>query len=1126
MVHDRLERARMVRLLPENIAGRSESKAAAGFTLIEIVVSMLLLAVLTSLLGMGIVAALNAYRVSLTNVKTAQKAQIAMGRLSRELRSMTDIVKTDSSVPYLVYTNVSGKRAMAYANGVIKLYGNLAGNVTSLTPADISNGGNILIDDISSFSLDYRQGAAAWDQKDIRNLSAIICSFTLQRNDSTGLAETFRTTIHPRNTKSYGGASPEATPPARDKYCFIGSLAGYRGRAATALKDDGIEPEGPGKPAAVLFLFLLPAVPAGLRRIFQHTAGRFSNQSGSALLLLIAAIVFFAVLGSTLVPLISSSGQMFVGTDHAYKAYLLAESGYRFAAGRYLNAGSETARNDQLAALHQQSFSLRENQGGFTLAVYGYFYEITANPQGKTVLKTRACAAPADDVNFTGPFKLRIENRTFEFSSASLSGSNTVTFTSSATLPYIPAGTVALPVADVVKDQQLSTGDDLEYESGDGRLFPMRNGQIMLAGRLLEYSLNDRVNNKLLGIKDPNDPAMSALAVPAGSRIVLQKFVRLESTGTYGRGQTLTKRKVVYHTPLPPTIAPVRRQQFRDEFENTQNWKTSRWGGHQIQDIGGNKALLVNATEHVSGMGKASLIELDHVKTPVDLPEARRAAGGFLSYDTQVKIGFFQTATAPDFGYCPAAPIPCYFAAGLYLRLDADLNGLGISLLRGRNGNPADGIDGAIVPANNRLGIVLWQQIKTSSGFDRHWLAYKWIDRVPFFRDDMENGSNGWSADGLWHQATNRYTSADHAWYYGIDSSGNYDTGDANSGHLVSPAIQLHPWSYLGLVFNSWQETELEDPDDHDLKKVEISVYESGTWSDWIPLHTLASSAPYRKVWLQYHLDISAYSGKKIRLRFSFDTVTGEHNGYEGWYIDDVEIVGTWPVDQATIATRLVEAASLEFVEGGKTALEAGDRVNGQTSGATGIVAGPPHLAGGSWSDGDARGSVWLRHTSGDFTSGEAIFAVGKGRCGKVSGFRPRANFLRVYFGSPEPVGTANADPFDVEKHANPRGQAQLNWPPDDGQPWTAENDHFTLIQWDALNTGVSTVGLVADNRFPNCIVRSSESRFFSSASGLPASSEIGLHAFGAGAKNIYFDDFGLQADVPLAVAVGPPIQE
>lgn len=1088
----------------------------SGFTLVEIIVSLLLLAILTSLLGMGIVAAVNAYSISRTNVQTAQKAQIAMGRLSRELMSLTSIVKIDNTYPYLIYKTISEKRAMAYSNGTIKLYSNLGDSVGNLTSTDLANNGNVLVDRVSAFVLDYRQAGSAWDQNDIRTLSAIRCSFTLSRNDATGLSETFQTTIHPRNIKSYGGASPDAIPPSRNQYCFIGCLLD---------KDPAASIQSSRMPKAAKALFIITTAWA-LAGVFIRPVQRRSNQRGSALLLLIAAMVFFAALGGALVPLISSSGQMFLGTDHAYKAYLLAESGYRYAASRYLNAGTETARNDQLVALHQKSFNLEDKQGGFHLEIYGYFYEVTADPNGSKNLQTRVCGAAANDVSFSSPLKLRIENKTYEFNYASLSGLNSVTFSSPSNLPYVSVGSIALPVADVVQTQQISTGDDIIYESGDGELFPAHNGQVRLAGRLLEYRVNDRINNRLVDIKDPNDPSMSALDIPAGSQIILERFVRLESTGIYGQGPMLTKRGVVFHTPLPPLQTPVEKREFHEKFKDLQKWEASRWGGHQVEEIGGDKALRVIGTKYVPGATKASLIELKHTDTPVDLEQSRRANGGFLSYDTQVKIGFVETAVDPSFGYCPEEPIPCYFAAGLNLRLDGDLNGLGVSLLRGKNGSPYDGIDDGIVPADNRLAVVLWQQIKTVTGFKRKWLAYKFLDETAIFQDDMESGANGWTADGLWHLANHRSSSPDTAWYYGLDSSRNYDTGSSNTGHLVSPEIELQSWAYINLVFNSWHKTEVEDPVNRDLKTVEISVFEAGSWSGWNTLYTLDSSTVNQGLWLQYRLDLSGYAGKKVRIRFTFDTVSNEFNDYEGWYIDDVKLVGNWPVDKSTILVRLVEAASLDFNNGSPAKIEAGDRVKGQSSGASGIVVGPAHISGGSWNDGDAQGSIWLQNTVGNFTNGENILVVGKGQCATAGAYQPRTNLIRVFLGTQDPVGTPNNDPFDIEKHANPRGQNELNWPPEDGQPWTADIDYFTLIKWDTINSAVATVSIVGDNDYPDTIVKSVESIFFSPANGLPERAEIGLHTFGDGSKNTYFDDFGLQADVPLEVSVGPPIQQ
>jgi hypothetical protein len=84
---------------------------------------------------------------------------------------------------------------------------------------------------------------------------------------------------------------------------------------------------------------------------------------------------------------------------------------------------------------------------------------------------------------------------------------------------------------------------------------------------------------------------------------------------------------------------------------------------------------------------------------------------------------------------------------------------------------------------------------------------------LPFF-DDMESGQNGWGADGFWHQVQdgvspypNSY-SPTHSWWYGQDSTGDYNNGAANSGNLTSPPIVIPPGLSTGLNFRTWYETE------------------------------------------------------------------------------------------------------------------------------------------------------------------------------------------------------------------------------------------------------------------------------------------------------------------------------
>jgi len=58
------------------------------------------------------------------------------------------------------------------------------------------------------------------------------------------------------------------------------------------------------------------------------------------------------------------------------------------------------------------------------------------------------------------------------------------------------------------------------------------------------------------------------------------------------------------------------------------------------------------------------------------------------------------------------------------------------------------------------------------------------------FRDEVESGSNGWTATGDWHQTTDRAASPTHAWYFGRENGpGLRDNAyaDNSAGDLTSP---------------------------------------------------------------------------------------------------------------------------------------------------------------------------------------------------------------------------------------------------------------------------------------------------------------------------------------------------
>ena len=163
---------------------------------------------------------------------------------------------------------------------------------------------------------------------------------------------------------------------------------------------------------------------------------------------------------------------------------------------------------------------------------------------------------------------------------------------------------------------------------------------------------------------------------------------------------------------------------------------------------------------------------------------------------------------------------------------------------------------------------------------------------VPFiapFSDDMESGTNGWTATGFWHQVEQgvspypEASSPTHSWWYGQDSTGNYADGSSNSGDLTSPPIYIPDPGY-SLSFWYWYQTEDADTI-WDQKWVQVSV-DGGPFNNSFqvtgePTQTWVRSLP---------VDLSAYAGSTVRFRFHFDTIDGVYNDFRGWYIDDVAV--------------------------------------------------------------------------------------------------------------------------------------------------------------------------------------------------------------------------------------------
>jgi hypothetical protein len=118
-----------------------------------------------------------------------QKAQLALGRMVRELTETTTVASAQNSA--LIFTIPSGERAIGLADGELKL---------SVGSADWAQDGDTLISGVNRFDLSYiNETGGDWDGSEITDLAAIKIELVLNHTDMDTGTVTFRTHVNPRN---------------------------------------------------------------------------------------------------------------------------------------------------------------------------------------------------------------------------------------------------------------------------------------------------------------------------------------------------------------------------------------------------------------------------------------------------------------------------------------------------------------------------------------------------------------------------------------------------------------------------------------------------------------------------------------------------------------------------------------------------------------------------------------------------------------------------------------------------------------------------------------------------------------------------------------------------------------
>jgi|GEM_PF-4385959 len=544
---------------------------------------------------------------------------------------------------------------------------------------------------------------------------------------------------------------------------------------------------------------------------------------------------------------------------------------------------------------------------------------------------------------------------------------------------------------------------------------------------------------------------------------------------------------------------------FHDPFNNMDNWNevppiqigpftiNNPGGEHGIENHEGDNALAVNSVWSPLGfLWGRSLILFDWADADIDPETLWEDAGHFLSYDAQVKID--------------ADTFSPGFMAGISFRnlTNDEYPGYGLSFVRPAAALLAggDGIPDDLVPAGQAydLMVVLWERL--ASG-DQNWIAYKVLPKYFDFTDDMESGNQGW---------TGQLGAATHRWSLESYGAGNtawrvIARSATENRNLISPIFDLSAvktaklsfrhertgsWLWLGSLLQ-WARGRLQ-----------ISTNGGSSWSTLTDFNAAGGATTE-----EYDLsDYTGFSEVQIRFRFQY---TSSGDGAT-WYIDDFSVTADMPVDMSTLGFRLQEAAGVAFnnTQAGTQAPRAGEIVLQQDGSGVEFVRGrllhDPIMIG-TWGV-NAQGTLLLNDIVGTtFNPSFALRNEAGAVIADVTGYRAKDNYIKAFYGLTTGQAAGNTNPFDQIRLPNPRPapQGQLNWLPEEGEDYTADDDYFTIVQWQAVDPAALLMG---QGNELNAIIRTDT--HVSPDSGSFTDNELGLHTWGYNAE-IFFDDFGIK---------------
>ncbi len=119
------------------------------------------------------------------------------------------------------------------------------------------------------------------------------------------------------------------------------------------------------------------------------------------------------------------------------------------------------------------------------------------------------------------------------------------------------------------------------------------------------------------------------------------------------------------------------------------------------------------------------------------------------------------------------------------------------------------------------------------------------------------------------------------ALWYGDPATNNFDDGSQNTGTVSLKLVDLPNGETLEFAFWVWMQTEGGPPYD------ELTLSVVGTP---VELWKKSSVGLQMGQWVQVKINLSAYAGKSVTLKFVFDTVDSAINETQGVFLDDLTL--------------------------------------------------------------------------------------------------------------------------------------------------------------------------------------------------------------------------------------------